>query len=421
MKSQIRLLFFFFVSFILLVDGIGFAGLISDFHICRNPVSIAIFWLIPVVFITGLQIFGKKFIANNKPGFFAGFYVFTGFFLAFYVPKLFYTVFLLLEYIIKLPAYPLFRIFSEAGAIGKFMMGGPLNFISMVVLPLSIVAFFVIIGGIVFGRFNFRVRSVEILSKDLPPGFDGLRLVHISDLHLGSLHGQQDKIRKAVGMINRESPDLILFTGDLVNNLAEEADGWTGLLSEMKSRYGIFSILGNHDYGEYYNWPDEESRMRNMDRLIRAHDASGFTLLLNRSASIRVGSEEIFIAGVENWGLPPFKQYGDLGKALQDIPTGAFTLLLSHDPSHWDEEVVGKTSVQLTLSGHTHGMQFGIRTRKFRWSPVQLKYPRWIGLYQQGYQYLYVNPGLGYIGYAGRIFIPPEITLVTLKKSTQEK
>ena len=418
MKSQIRLLFLFFVFFILLVDGISFTGLMIDFPVIRNPVSIGVFWLIPAVFLAGLQIFVKKFLTNNKPGFFAGFYVFTGFFLAFYIPKLLYSAFLLLEYFIKLPAYPLFRFFSEAGTIGEFMPAGPLNFISMIVLPLSIVIFFVIIGGILFGRFNFRVHPVEVLSKDLPTAFDGLRLVHISDLHLGSLHGHQDKIRKAVDMINRESPDLIFFTGDLVNNLAEEADGWTGLLSEMKSRHGNFSILGNHDYGEYYDWPDEESRMHNMDRLIRAHNASGFTLLLNRSARIRVGSEEIFIAGVENWGLPPFKQYGDLGKALQDIPKGAFTLLLSHDPSHWNEEVVEKTSIQLTLSGHTHGMQFGIRTTKFRWSPLQLKYPRWIGLYQQGFQYMYVNPGLGYIGYAGRIFIPPEITLITLKKST---
>jgi len=276
----------------------------------------------------------------------------------------------------------------------------------------------VIIFGILFGRFKFKVRPVEVFSKDLPPAFDGFKLLHISDLHLGSLFGHQDKVRKAIEMINRESPDLILFTGDLVNNLAEEAEGWTELLAEMKSRFGNFSVLGNHDYGEYYNWTNEEARMENMNRLIKAHADSGFTILLNKSVRISRDKQEIFVAGVENWGLPPFKQYGDLDKAVREIPPDAFTILLSHDPSHWDAEILKKTDVQLTLSGHTHGMQFGIRIKNFRWSPVQMKYPRWIGLYRQGNQFLYVNPGLGYIGYAGRIWIPPEITVITLKSTT---
>jgi len=158
--------------------------------------------------------------------------------------------------------------------------------------------------------------------------------------------------------------------------------------------------------------------MENMNRLIKAHADSGFTILLNKSVRISRDKQEIFVAGVENWGLPPFKQYGDLDKAVREIPPDAFTILLSHDPSHWDAEILKKTDVQLTLSGHTHGMQFGIRIKNFRWSPVQMKYPRWIGLYRQGNQFLYVNPGLGYIGYAGRIWIPPEITVITLKSTT---
>ena len=418
MKKQLRLIFLFFLSFILLVDGIGFAGLLKDFPVLRDPVFMAAFWFVSLAFIAALKIYGSVFLADNKPGFFAGFYVFAGFFLAVYVPKLFYAVFQMLEWIVRLIAYPVCLIFSDSNSFSELTQAAPLNYISMLVLPLSLLAFFLILGGIIFGRFNFRIRPVEISSGDLPPAFDGFRLVQISDLHLGSLHGHQDKIRKAVDMVNRESPDLIVFTGDMVNNLAAETDGWTGILSELKSRYGKYSILGNHDYGEYYNWPDEESRMENMDSLRSAHRDSGFRLLLNGSDRIREDKQEIFIAGVENWGLPPFKQYGDLDKALQDIPAESFTILLSHDPSHWDEEVLEKTRVQLTLSGHTHGMQFGIRTKKIRWSPVQLKYHRWIGLYRQGYQYLYVNPGLGYIGYAGRIFIPPEITVITLKRSS---
>ena len=153
-----------------------------------------------------------------------------------------------------------------------------------------------------------------------------------------------------------------------------------------------------------------------MRQLYRIHRDAGLTLLRNQSVKIERGNGALFLAGVENWGLPPFKQYGDLGKALENIPPGSYTILLSHDPSHWEAEVLGKTNVRLTLSGHTHGMQFGIRTRRFRWSPIQWKYPRWIGLYAEGGQYLYVNPGLGYIGYAGRIGVPPEITLITLRR-----
>jgi predicted MPP superfamily phosphohydrolase len=462
MKSQIRRIFLFFTTFIIIIDAITFAGFLNDFSWSGSMPAVLIYWIIPVIFITSLQLYGRKFLASNRPGFFAGFYVFAGYFLAFYVPKLFYAVFILTEYALKIVAYPVSLIFPDILntniPFGEFMIGGPLNFISLIVLPLSLLSFIVILAGMAFGRFNFKVRHMGIDSPDLPSHFDGFKLIQISDLHLGSLYGHEDKIRKVVDLINRESPDIIVFTGDLVNNLAAEAEGWTEILNEMKSRYGNFSILGNHDYGEYYNWPSEEARQENMNDLLAAHKDSGFTVLLNQSARISLNgqnnvtgnlnitgqkssddkgdhlnitgqkssddkgdqqnsNQEIFVAGVENWGLPPFKQYGDLEKALVDIPEKAYTILLSHDPSHWDAEVLNKSTVNLTLSGHTHGMQFGIRTKKFKWSPVQMKYPRWIGLYQQGYRYLHVNPGLGYIGYAGRIWIPPEISVITLKKS----
>jgi predicted MPP superfamily phosphohydrolase len=373
MRSQIRFIFFFFVAFILLVDGISFAGLAGDFPAILHPLSLAVFWVITLLFIVRLAVYGRTFLSNSKPGFFAGFYLFTGFFLAFYVPKLFYIA-----------------------------------FFSMMV----------VFWGMLFGRFNFKVRRSEITYTDIPPAFDGYRIIQISDLHLGSLYGYQEKLRRAINLINNESPDLILFTGDLVNNLAEETEGWEDLLAGLHAPDGNYAILGNHDYGEYYDWPDEKAHQENMQKLIRAHKDSGFTLLLNRSVKVSRNDEDIFLAGVENWGLPPFKQYGDLAKALQDVPDAGFTILLSHDPSHWDEEVTDRTGVHLTLSGHTHGMQFGIRIGKFRWSPIQIKYPRWVGFYQQGYQYLHVNPGLGYIGYAGRIGIPPEISVITLKRST---
>jgi len=417
MRSRIRIIFFFFVAFILLVDGISFAGLAGDFSAILHPLFLSGFWLITLAFILSLAVYSQAFLSNSKPGFFTGFYVFTGFFLAFYVPKLIYIAFLLLEFMLKLLIYPIILLVADPFPFGEFMWTGPLNIISMLVIPLSVFSMMVVFWGMLFGRFNFKKRSSEISFKDLPPAFDGYRIIHISDLHLGSLHGYQEKLRRAINLINKESPDLILFTGDLVNNLAEETRGWEDLLSDLKAKDGNYAILGNHDYGEYYDWPDEKAHQNNMQKLIRAHEDSGFFLLLNRSVKISRKDEDIFLAGVENWGLPPFKQYGDLTKALQGIPDAKFTILLSHDPSHWDEEVTGRTGVHLTLSGHTHGMQFGVRIGKFRWSPIQVKYPRWVGFYQQGYQYLHVNPGLGYIGYAGRIWIPPEISVITLKKS----
>ena len=418
MRSRIQLILFIFIAFILLVDGMAFTGLAADFPAILHPLPMAVFWLITMVFIIRLFSYGRIFLSDSKPGFFAGFYVFTGFFLACYVPKLFYMAFLLLEFALKPLYYSVLLVVDHPEPFGEFLWTGPLNFISRLILPVSVLATIVILWGMVIGRFNFRVRRTFLSYTDLPPAFDHYRIVHISDLHLGSLYGHQAKFKRALDLIVSESPDLIVFTGDLVNNLAEETGGWEDLLAELHAPDGKYAILGNHDYGEYYDWPDEKAHDENMDKLIEAHQAAGFTLLLNRSEKISRMDDHIFLAGVENWGLPPFKQYGDLSKALEEIQGEGFTILLSHDPSHWDKEVTGKTKVHLTLSGHTHGMQFGIRLGRFRWSPIQIKYPRWIGLYQQGYQYLYVNPGLGYIGYAGRIGIPPEISVITLRRST---
>jgi predicted MPP superfamily phosphohydrolase len=420
MKSRIRFIFLSFVSFILILDAIAFAGLLQDFPALRGPGTVVAYWVVPFALIAMLVLIGRKMITGKRADLPPGFFVVTGFFLAFYLPKLFYVDFLQIEILLKLASAPVYLQLSRSGTFSEFVLDGPLNFISLMILPVSVFSFFIIVGGILFGRFHFRVRRIEIASPEVPAGFDGFRLAQISDLHLGSLQGHEGKIRKAVELINRESPDLIVFTGDLVNNVAEEAEGWTGLLSELSARYGKFSILGNHDYGEYFDWKDGESRMENMKRLYRVHRESGFNLLMNRSERIVSGSDQIYVAGVENWGLPPFKQHGKLEKALENIPEGAFTVLLSHDPSHWDAEILNDSRVQLTLSGHTHGMQFGIRTRRFRWSPIQLRYPRWIGLYRQENRYLYVNPGLGYIGYAGRIGIRPEITILSLRRTPVE-
>lgn len=422
MRKQARKLFLVISAFILFLDVLTVTALRLDSILPPEPICYAAYGLVPLAFLFEIYRFARKFRTENPPLFFSGFFVLASIFLAFYLPRLLYVVFFLLEIAVKMLVYPVYYVLAEnRPAFAEFMMAGPLNFISLIILPVSVLSFFAILLGMIFGRFNFRIHREEIQFPDLPAAFDGFRLVQISDLHLGSLFGHQDKILKAVGLINRESPDIIVFTGDLVNNLAEEAEGWTGILAKLLAGYGKFSILGNHDYGEYYPWPGEEIRLENRQKLCEAHREAGFELLLNRAVRISRGEQEIWLAGVENWGLPPFKQYGELESTLRTVPGNAFTILLSHDPSHWDAEILDQSHVQLTLSGHTHGMQFGLRLGKFRWSPIKWKYPRWIGLYRKGERYLYVNPGLGYIGYAGRILIPPEITVFTLRSSVQHQ
>lgn len=416
MDRRIRLIFAIFAVFILVVDLLVYTGLAIDFGFMRNWIGAVVFFLVPFLLLARLHQYRKQFLGNV--GFPKGFFLVTGVFLAFYIPKLIYILFLLAENIIIALVFAILKFFGDPGKFPDFYAAGSLDRISICVLPFAGAVFMAIIGGMVFGRFNFRIRHMEAGFSDLPGAFDGFRIVHISDLHLGSLNGNQGKFRRAVEIINAVDADLVLFTGDLVNNLAAEADGWTGLLSEIRSRFGKYAITGNHDYGEFVDWADAGSKQENMEQLLKVHSDIGFRVLMNDSAEIRKNGEKLYIAGVENWGLPPFEQYGDLDKAMKDPDPDGFTILLSHDPSHWDEEVAGKTGIQLTLSGHTHGFQFGIRTRGFKWSPVQYKYPRWIGMYRQGSQILHVSPGLGYIGYAGRIGIPPEISVLTLRKLT---
>ena len=216
-------------------------------------------------------------------------------------------------------------------------------------------------------------------------------------------------------MANELNPDVIFFTGDLVNNYADETDGWLPLLSSLSAQMGTYSILGNHDYGLYREWPSEEAYAQNMTKLKQVQAEVGFRLLMNEQVPLERGGDRISLIGVENWGRPPFPQYGDLKMAMKGADA-QFKVLLSHDPDHWNEHVLGKEDIDLTLSGHTHGMQFGVNLGNRKWSPVSQRYPRWGGLYQEGNQYLYVNTGFGFIGFPGRVGMPPEITLLELRR-----
>ena len=281
---------------------------------------------------------------------------------------------------------------------------------SMYIIPIlgvlsGFLPFFVILYAIFRTLYRFGVHTIKIKHKDLP----------ISDLHLGSFSFRYHILDRAIKTINHLEPDIIVFTGDLVNNFAWELKGWSSVLEKLSARYGKFSVLGNHDYGDYSQWKTKTQKKQNFESIKYFYKKIDFDLLLNKSEIIDKEGEKLAIVGVENWGNPPFKQYGDLSRALkhtQDIP---FKILLSHDPSHWNEEVVDATNIALTLSGHTHGMQAGIKIRNKEWSPIKYKYKQWAGLYRQGSQYLYVNRGLGWLGFPGRLGMRPEITLIELQ------
>lgn len=275
--------------------------------------------------------------------------------------------------------------------------------------------FLAILAGIFWGRWNWKTHTIPLAFEHLPAELDGLRIVQISDIHVGSFFNQHNRVQKAIDMINLLEADYVLFTGDLVNNITAEMHGWEPLFLQIQAKIGKYSILGNHDYGDYVKWEEDDKKRLNLEALIDMHRSIGFTPLLNEQVQISSQESGAYIIGVENWGKAPFRQSGNLEKAMEHIPEEAFKLLLSHDPSHFDEQVIG-TGIDLTLSGHTHGMQFGIERFGIRFSPVQFRYKKWAGLYQVGKQFLYVNRGFGYLGFPGRVGIYPEITLIELKK-----
>ena len=276
---------------------------------------------------------------------------------------------------------------------------------------------FFVIGYAVFRAvYHFKIHHLKIKFNHLPTPFHGLRIVQISDLHLGNFNYRYKILERAVKLINDLKPDLIFFTGDLVNNYAWELRGWHNVFKKLKAKLGKYAVLGNHDYGDYSEWKIEADKIENFKAIKDFFSTIDFKLLLNDSDTIEINNEILAILGVENWGNPPFKQYGDLKKTLATANNAAFKILLSHDPSHWSEEVVEQTNIALTFSGHTHGMQAAINVGKKQWSPIKYKFEHWAGLYKIGQQHLYVNRGLGWLGFPGRLGMRPEITLIELKR-----
>jgi len=279
-------------------------------------------------------------------------------------------------------------------------------------LPLAAMSF-----GIISGAHDYRIRRKSIVIPNLPKAWHGVKVAQVSDIHSGSFWNKV-AVEGGVDMLLAEKPDLIFFTGDLVNNEASEVEKYIPIFSRLKADLGVYSTLGNHDYGDYKNWSSEKAKKQNLQNVIDAHGLMGWDILLDENRILKVDNEPLAILGVENWGAGRFAKYGDISKAYagtEDLPA---KILLSHDPSHWDAQIrKDYHDIDLMLAGHTHGFQFGVEIPGFKWSPSQYVYKQWAGLYTEGQQNLYVNRGYGYLGYPGRIGIPPEITILELRSS----
>ncbi len=326
--------------------------------------------------------------------------------------------------IIFLFSEDIFRFFAGGyeklyGTSREFTLPQRRRFLSAVALGIAALPFGALLYGMYKGKYNFKVLKYTLEFDDLPASFDGYRITQISDVHSGSFDDRK-MVEYGVSLINKQKSDVILFTGDMVNNKTEEMKPWADLFSTLEAKDGKYSILGNHDYGDYIPWKTQELKRQNLQDLKDLQQKMGYDLLLNEHRYLTKGSDKLALIGVENWGRGGFIKVGDLDKATSGLQDTDFKILMSHDPSHWEDVVIpGEQHVHLTLSGHTHGMQFGIEIPGWiKWSPVKWRYKYWAGVYQEKGQFINVNRGFGFLGYPGRVGIWPEITVITLRKKS---
>lgn len=406
-KMGFRLLFFIVFLFVVELYAFqAFKTIIKDkwFLVGYSVLSLTI--LIYIVY--GFFSFDRS-VGQTKQTMFV-----MGLMLVVYIPKIVLAVVLLVE--------DIFRVVM--GSVNYFVensnegfLGSRRKFVSQLGLGLAAIPFLSLLYGVTIGKYNYKVIKQRIFFPDLPDAFDGFTITQISDVHSGSFDNPE-KINYAIDLVNEQNSDLILFTGDIVNTHAKEMHPWIETFNRIKKpEYGKFSVLGNHDYGEYVSWPSEADKEQNFKEIKELYGQIGFSLLLNEHTFIEKGKDRIAIVGVENWGHN-FKKAGDLNKAAQALDEKEFKILMSHDPSHWDYEIKNHDkNFNLTLSGHTHGMQFGIEIPGyFKWSLAQYVYAQWAGLYEHLGRYVYVNRGFGFHAYPGRVGIMPEITVIELKK-----
>lgn len=344
-----------------------------------------------------------------------GFQMAVGFLLTFLIPKVVILLMMFGEDIFRGAS----ALMSMVGASETKPMAGRREFVSKLALGIAAIPFMSFLYGVVKGRYNYKVLKYKLTFDDLPEAFDGFTITQISDIHSGSFTNRE-KIEYGVNMINEQESDLILFTGDIVNNKAEEMNDWIDVFKVLEAPYGKYSVLGNHDYGDYVKWNSPEDKRSNFQAVKDIHPKIGFDLLLNDNRYIEKDGERIALVGVENWGKG-FNQAGDLEKASQGISDEDFKILMTHDPSHWEYEVKHDNKhYHLSLSGHTHGLQMGIEIPGFfKWSPSQYAYKQWAGVYNEFGRFINVNRGFGYHAFPGRVGIWPEITVIELKRGSK--
>jgi len=401
--------------------------------------------IVDMYIITGIKGASKKWKFPRKRSFIIGYWVFSitliaGLFASVYmrmnigaraaflmifflvwIAKVLFLPFILVDDVRRLflwkarkhnkpePEFPASQPAPDAIPRSEFLMKAGLIAGS---LPLASLSY-----GVISGAYDYRVKHRTLYLPNLPKAFDGIKLGQLSDIHSGSFYNKR-AVTGGVEMLLKEKPDFIFFTGDLVNHISSEMRDYQDIFAKVKAPLGVYSSLGNHDYGDYHDWPSLAAKKKNLDDLKTTHKNMGWDLILNDNRRLKVDGEEIGILGVENWGsMSRFPKYGRVDLAVKNTDDLPVKLLLSHDPSHWRAQVLDYRDIDVMFAGHTHGMQFGIQTQHFQWSPIQYVYKEWGGFYREGNQQLYVNTGFGFLGYPGRVGILPEITIFTLKAS----
>ncbi len=333
-----------------------------------------------------------------------------------YFSKIIWIVFLIMDDLIRLVKLVIRQFSSKSASVNGTALSRS-EFIVKIGMWAGAGMISALSWGIFKGAYDYRVRRRSIVLKNLPPSFDGFKIVQISDIHAGSFW-DTNAVMKGVQMVLDQKADVIFFTGDLVNNQASEMEPYIEVFNKIKAPHGVFSIFGNHDYGDYIEWPSPEAKIQNLESLKQIHKNLGWRLLMNEHERITIGNDSIGVLGIENWGNKAhFPRYGKMKEAIKGTEDLPVKLLLSHDPSHWRGQVLKEyPDIDVVFAGHTHGMQFGVEIGKYKWSPVKYMYPEWADLHTSGHQHLYVNRGFGFLGYPGRFGILPEITVIELKR-----